>query len=145
MADCSIESCDKIAYCRGWCKAHYTHWQRHGYPATTNPRIPMGTAQDFVRQAAVAEREDACLLWPYGTARGRPMVSVGGPVMRYVGQVVLELRGQPRPSLSHGALHHCDNPLCVAWWHLYWGTQVDNGRDMIARKRGANQHGRGYA
>lgn len=29
---CSVESCPKAAYTRGWCNAHYIRWQRHGDP-----------------------------------------------------------------------------------------------------------------
>lgn len=33
-------------------------------------------------------------------------------------------------------LHHCDNPRCVNVEHLYLGTQADNSRDRIERRRG---------
>lgn len=32
-------------------------------------------------------------------------------------------------------LHTCDNPPCIRDEHLYLGTQADNVRDMIERKR----------
>ena len=31
--------------------------------------------------------------------------------------------------------HHCDNPACVRWDHLYDGSQLDNMHDMINRGR----------
>lgn len=33
------------------------------------------------------------------------------------------------------ALHRCDNPRCVRVDHLFEGTQADNVRDMISKKR----------
>jgi 5-methylcytosine-specific restriction endonuclease McrA len=40
-ATCSIDDCIKAAFCRGWCSAHYSRWQRHGdplYQARQSPR-----------------------------------------------------------------------------------------------------------
>lgn len=30
MATCSVETCDRPVYCRGWCSAHYSRWKRGG-------------------------------------------------------------------------------------------------------------------
>jgi hypothetical protein len=43
--------------------------------------------------------------------------------------------------LKHGrwpkpcACHHCDNPLCIRWSHLFEGTKADNNKDMLAKDR----------
>lgn len=34
---CTIETCQKPAKCRGWCRSHYERWQRHGDPEFTYP------------------------------------------------------------------------------------------------------------
>jgi HNH endonuclease len=49
--------------------------------------------------------------------------------------------------LKHGrwpipnANHHCDNPPCVRWEHLYEGDQADNARDCSARGRRVTSRG----
>lgn len=35
-------------------------------------------------------------------------------------------------------LHHCDNPPCVRFEHLFLGTQADNVADMNAKGRNGN-------
>jgi DNA-binding NarL/FixJ family response regulator len=32
-------------------------------------------------------------------------------------------------------LHHCDNPSCVRFTHLFLGTPADNSTDMIQKNR----------
>lgn len=34
---CSIPDCDKPLYGRGWCRAHYKRWTRHGDPLAGGP------------------------------------------------------------------------------------------------------------
>ncbi len=31
MSTCSVESCDRHVYARGWCSRHYKQWQRNGH------------------------------------------------------------------------------------------------------------------
>jgi len=45
--------------------------------------------------------------------------------------------GKPR------ALHKCDNPICVNPSHLFAGSDGDNVRDCVRKKRYSNGFGRG--
>lgn len=76
-----------------------------------------------------------CRDWPWGVNnKGYGAIRSGG-VSRKVTHVVLELSGRPRPTSVAFALHSCDRPVCVAPWHLRWGTPADNVADRTARGR----------
>lgn len=38
MEKCKIKDCEGGAYCRGWCKKHYTRWERYGDPNIVHER-----------------------------------------------------------------------------------------------------------
>jgi 5-methylcytosine-specific restriction endonuclease McrA len=46
LPPCSIEGCGKPGFCRGWCTAHYSRWQRHGDPLYQERSSPRGP-EDF--------------------------------------------------------------------------------------------------
>ncbi len=37
MTECSIEDCHTHSEVRGWCRTHYSRWQRHGDPMHLMP------------------------------------------------------------------------------------------------------------
>lgn len=45
----------------------------------------------------------------------------------------------PRPGKI--ICHHCDNPRCIEYDHLFMGTQSDNRNDMYQKGRGADRKG----
>lgn len=36
--------------------------------------------------------------------------------------------------------HSCDNPTCIAPWHLFLGTAKENNEDMANKRRARNQY-----
>jgi hypothetical protein len=42
---------------------------------------------------------------------------------------------EPVPDGRMYACHSCDNPKCVNPKHLFWGTNSDNMKDCVAKKR----------
>lgn len=94
--------------------------------------------------AVVRKRPDGkCRDWPWlVNNKGYATITWEGRQAK-VGHLVLELSGRPRPE---GAmqLHSCDNPRCVAPWHLRWGTAQENVADAIARGRARWSRGEGH-
>lgn len=90
--------------------------------------------------------EDACHVWT-GTVKNRPPNNYGS--IKHGGKRILAHRlsweiayGKPPDG---NVLHRCDNPLCVNPRHLYIGTQSDNMRDVVERKRRVYARGSHHA
>lgn len=131
---CSIDGCDGGACKRGWCEKHYQRWKAHGDPLTTR-WAPRGAGERWLARHLKSEPTDECVEWPYGTRAGYGIMFVDG-MARQVTHLVLDGVGRPRPPAPNDwALHSCDNPPCVNPAHLRWGSQDDNMRDMVKRRR----------
>lgn len=143
MNTCSIDSCDRAVMARGWCRAHYKRWHRHGDPlATVNRRAPDGaTADERLRYVGWTKRVvraeiGACWEWDgLKDARGYGRVWDGS---RAAGAHRLAFEAWVRPLGDALGCHRCDNPPCINPAHLYAGSNAVNMADMVARRRSDN-------
>lgn len=87
--------------------------------------------------AGQAEGE-GCRIWPWAKSRyGR--IGMDGKAV-YVGHIMLEQSGRPKPFPKAYMLHSCDVMACVAPWHLRWGTARENMLDASERGRQRRGH-----
>lgn len=128
---CSIEGCGKRVDSRGWCRAHYRRWQRHGDPL--GGTASKGALMQWVMDVAMAHEADECLTWPFGRdGHGRGSMHVDGKHIRASRYICMLAHGEPEtPDLD--AAHSCGNGHlgCVAKKHLRWATAAENMADSI--------------
>ena len=102
------------------------------------PRATVPLAERFWDKVDRSAGLDSCWLWtgPRNRADGYGSLSRGsrdaGHV--YAHRLSWEIHHGPTPA-GLLVLHHCDNPPCVNYTHLFLGTQADNLRDMDAKDR----------
>jgi len=109
---CSIDGCGNAAYCRSWCRKHYTRWLRNGTPAPTLRTDDTPPIDRFMQQVDKGD----CWMWTGYTNGG------GYALFRYDGH-----RFAHRWSYAHfvGPIpegyevdHLCSTPGCVRPDHL---------------------------
>jgi hypothetical protein len=89
----------------------------------------------FWDSVAVGE-PDECWEWQACIDdKGYGRISVGGKA-KLSHRVAWSLHHGREPDLN--VLHTCDNPACCNPGHLYEGTYVDNGQDMVKARRWRN-------
>lgn len=93
----------------------------------------------FFNEVVLKYNGNDCLLWPYrsrrGIARGdhpQPSIVIDGKTHTVARLVCKHFHGEPFKDAV--VCHHpidCNNPNCVSWKHLRWGTRSENERDKI--------------
>lgn len=75
---CSIDDCNKPHFCRGWCTAHYSRWQRHGDPLYTKrqPPLPVDATEKWCPRCETTKPVDA-----YGRRRNGALMGYCRPCM----------------------------------------------------------------
>lgn len=84
------------------------------------------------------EKTGTCWNWTAYTLRGRGMFQFQGG-MKYAPRVSWYLHYGEWP--KEYVLHKCDNPSCVNPDHLFLGSQDDNMKDMVKKRRQAYHRG----
>lgn len=133
MIVCSIAGCGKRHEARGWCKAHYKRWERHGDPLAGGTRH--GEPTRYLSDVVLQYEGEECLIWPYAkNGAGYGEITAGGGKVTYIHRVACEAENGPPPSASHEARHKCGNGHmgCVAKKHLEWGTHAENQTDRVS-------------
>lgn len=78
-------------------------------------------------------KTEGCWLWAGGQSKGYGQINT--PEKKYAHRFSWEIHNGPIPA-GMCVLHKCDVPFCVRPDHLFLGTDADNSRDRIQKRRG---------
>jgi HNH endonuclease len=120
---CSVEICERRAYARGLCFAHYTRLRRTGDIRADLPLNPTA-AERFWRRV---QKTDGCWLWTGAITQNGHGQFGNDSVVVYAHRFAYEeLVGEIAP--GHVLHHKCLNGHCVNPEHLVEMTQSDHIR-----------------
>lgn len=138
---CSVEGCGKEYEARGLCQTHYMQLRRK------NPDMPLryqyGPVEERISSHFTRGSDHECWVWTKLKNRaGYGMIStqVG---MALGHRVMWEMANSQKIPPKMVVMHTCDNPACVNPAHLRLGTQLENLKDMQAKRRHVVPHARG--
>jgi hypothetical protein len=87
----------------------------------------------------VEKKRRGCWDWTgYKNEKGYGVINLGGERM-LTHRMAYQLTAGSIPD-GMFVLHHCDNPACVRFKHLFLGTLADNNADMDAKGRSRRGH-----
>ena len=134
---CSVESCERKTYARGWCKSHYERWRKHGDPLAGRKlrAYYMDPEGAFLARTEPIVGEPAHIIWTGATnSKGYGSLTVNGRKMlahRYAWQRV----NGPIPD-GMVVDHTCHTPACVLPDHLRLASPAQNAQNLSGPRTG---------
>ena len=95
--------------------------------------IPDLTPQQIVEFYSNTKREGECLVWTGDTVKEYGLVTIEG--QNYIASRVAYAIVEGSCPVDKLICHHCDNPPCIEYSHLFVGTHKDNAIDAVAKGR----------
>lgn len=133
---CSVDGCGKPHDSKGFCKLHARRYRENNSPELVQRvrRRPLPVLPRRVQAVVEAAQPANCVIWPYNKNKGYAEGKMYGRSIRINRFVCQKYNGEP-PSADHVAAHSCDNPMCIAPWHIRWATHQENMQDRQNRNR----------
>lgn len=121
-----IPECDRQVLAKGWCRAHYMRYRKHGSPTAgraskVRKRAGNGEPQSWL-QAHLDHGGDACLEWPYAKDINGYGVVYRDGVPQSAASIILSILHGP-PKKGEVARFRCGNRKCVNPRHIVWSTR----------------------
>lgn len=118
---CSIDSCERLVYVKGWCRGHYLRWYKYGDPLTGSETRFSSPKEAF---EARTEWQGNCLVWTGSKTRGYGYMQAEGRKQRVHRWAYEQAYG----SIPEGLVidHMCHNKACCNVEHLRAVTQKQN-------------------
>lgn len=131
---CSVQICERPAWGKGWCQAHYMRVYSSGDLRADEPlqkKADMGEPYRYYCSEIRGTKSDECLKWPFAyNSRNKAVMKVGGKQVRVHRFGCREKNGPP-PTPSHHSAHNCGHDWCINPNHTRWATASENNQDKL--------------
>lgn len=137
---CTIDGCDHMIECRGWCQMHYQRWKKYGDPLTLRQPKGLPVIDRFMQYV---RKTSTCWMWAGsiskrgygrfwdGQSPSNAQVFTGAHRFSY------EYFCGPIP-VGMQIDHICRNPSCVRPDHLRLATPKENVEHHSGKPMGTN-------